>query len=130
MVPTPTIRSMLARREMTDPRSFAPREGLYNFIGEGLGAADMPKALQSNARSQFDCAQKAFRSRVLAETVTDDAARATFASVPTGTFYSFGQYTGGRPMTWNLRIEVKPGKNILSLSPENAGWRYGTSVSK
>ncbi|HEX5006469.1 MAG TPA: hypothetical protein VFV70_05115, partial [Hyphomonadaceae bacterium] len=105
-------------------------DGLYNFIGEGLGADEMPKALQANARSQFECAQKAFRSHILAETVTDDAAKATFASVPPGTYYLFGQYTGGRPLTWDLKIEVKPGNNILSLSPKNAGWRYGTTVSK
>jgi len=104
-------------------------EALYNFIGEGLGAADMPRAFQGNARAQFECAQKALRSHVLAETVTDAAANATFASVPAGTYYLFGQYTGGHPLTWNLKIEVKPGNNAVTLSPKNAAWRYGAPVS-
>ena len=106
-----------------------PLEGLYNFIGEGLVATDMPKALQGNARAQFECAQKALRAHVLAETVTDAAAKATFATVPAGTYYLFGQYTAGRPMTWDLKIELKPGNNIVNLSPKNAAWRYGTPVS-
>lgn len=98
---------------------------LAEFIGEGLGADAMPKAFQALARAQFACAVKARKAHTITETTTNTSAKGVFPKVPAGTYYLFGQFTGGHPLIWNLKVGLKPGQNTLTISPDNAGWKFG-----
>lgn len=85
----------------------SPVSGLFDFIGKGLGADEMPNAFQALARGQYECAGKARKAHTLAEVTTDANARGTFPKVAAGSYYLFGQVTEGHPSIWNLKIELK-----------------------
>jgi hypothetical protein len=84
------------------------------------------------AKADYDCAMKAVRSHSVAEITTDADARATFPKVPAGTYYLFGRFyrlqkpvrAGG--MFWNLKVNLKPGQNLIRLSVANAAWKTGS----
>jgi hypothetical protein len=77
------------------------------------------------------CMAKAISAHSFAEMTTDVNARGTFPGVPAGTYYLFGRFyrvtkpvrTGG--LLWNLKIELKPGQNVLRLSVDDAAWKQG-----
>jgi hypothetical protein len=120
--------SFYARLGDPDLLKGSPVGGLYDFIGKGLGADELPNAFQGLARGQYECSGKARRAHTLAEVITDANARGTFPKLPAGTYYLFGQFTEGHPLIWDLKIELKPGANTFTLSPKNAGWKYGASA--
>lgn len=102
-----------------------PAVGMASEMAKGLGIDDPAKGLQGLAKAQFDCALKATSAHSVAKITTDALARGVFPKVPAGTYYVFGQFTGGHPVIWNLRVELKPGPNALILSPQNAAYKYG-----
>jgi len=104
-----------------------PAVAMATQMGNGLGIGDPTKGLQQLAKAQYDCALKATNAHSLAKITTDAAARGVFPKVPAGTYYVFGQFTGGHPVIWNLKVDLKPGPNALVLSPQNAAYTYGAS---
>ena len=77
-------------------------------------------------KAEFDCVMKAIRAHVVAETTTDEDARATFPGVAAGNYYLFGRFyritkpVRGGGVLWNLPVQLKPGSNALPLSVDNA----------
>ena len=96
-----------------------------------LGHSEMLEEFTQLAKADYDCAMKAVRAHSVAEVTTDANARGTFPAVPAGTYYLFGRFyrlhkpvrAGG--MFWNLRVDLKPGPNVIRLSVGNAAWKTG-----
>jgi len=101
-------------------------------IASIFGNSEMLAEFKQLAKADYDCAMNAVRAHSFAETVTDANARATFPPVPVGTYYLFGRFyrlqkpvrAGG--MFWNMKINVKPGQNVIRLSVDNAAWKTGS----
>jgi hypothetical protein len=101
-------------------------------IASIFGNSEMLAEFKQMAQADYDCAMNAVRAHSVAETTTDTNARATFPVVPAGTYYLFGRFyrlqkpvrAGG--MFWNMKINVKPGQNVIRLSVENAAWKTGS----
>jgi hypothetical protein len=114
----------------TNP-GFALLEGL---MGES--------ALPPDVEEQYAIGMKALAEHTVATVRTDIYGRASFAAVPAGTYYVYGTAnefvkTGARGTVtgntvtlndtgyqqatiWNLKVAVKPGRNALALTPDNA----------
>jgi len=96
-----------------------------------FGQPEMLAEFTEMAKADNDCAMKAVRSHSVAQMTTDAEARGTFPRVPAGTYYLFGRFyrlhkpvrAGG--MFWNLRVDLKPGQNLIRLSVANAAWKTG-----
>jgi hypothetical protein len=83
-------------------------------------------AFTKERKAEFECVMKAIRAHSVAEMTTDANARGTFPSVAGGTYYLFGRFyritkpVRGGGVLWNLRVELRPGQNVLRLSVDNA----------
>jgi hypothetical protein len=83
-------------------------------------------AFTNERKAEFECVMKAIRAHSLAEVTTDANARATFPSVPAGTYHLFGRFyritkpVRGGGVLWNLPVQLRPGQNALQLSVNNA----------
>lgn len=100
----------------------------------GLFGADQQRIMNgmvkdpgAEAKEEFDCVMRSIRSHAVAETTTDSSARGTFAAVPAGVYYVFGRFylqqangTGGN--IWNLKSQLRAGRNQATLSIDNAVW--------
>jgi hypothetical protein len=100
-------------------------------IASIFGQPEMLAEFTEMAKADYDCAMRAVRSHSIAQMTTDSQARGAFPKVPPGTYYLFGRfYRLHRPvraggMFWNLRIDLKPGQNLIRLSVANAAWKTG-----
>ena len=101
-------------------------------IASLFGNTEMLTEFTQMAKADYDCAMKAVRAHSVAEMTTDANARGTFPAVPAGTYYLFGRFyrlqkpvrAGG--MFWNMKVDLKPGRNVIRLSVQNAAWKTGT----
>lgn len=69
------------------------------------------------------CKQALYEMRPLSagEAKTDAAGRATLPGVPPGTYYLFSLAPhDGRLLVWDLRVDLKPGSNAVSLDQHNS----------
>lgn len=98
-------------------------------LGALAAAFGQPGALSEitgMSKPDLDCAMKAIRAHSVAEMTTDANARGTFPGVPPGTYYLFGRfYRVNKPVragavSWNQRVTLKPGQNLLRLSVDDA----------
>jgi hypothetical protein len=101
-------------------------------IASLFGNTEMLTEFTQMAKADYDCAMKAVRAHSVAEMTTDANARGTFRAVPAGTYYLFGRFyrlqkpvrAGG--MFWNMKVDLKPGQNVIRLSVQNAAWKTGS----
>jgi hypothetical protein len=124
-----------------EPGLMGSRLGMLAFLDAGtqlekvseLGALaaafGQPGALSeitAMSKPDLDCAMQAIRAHSVAEMTTDADAKGTFPGVPPGTYYLFGRfYRATKPVragavSWNQRVTLKPGQNLLRLSVDNA----------
>lgn len=91
-----------------------------------FGRKDELDAFTAERKAEFECVMKAIKAHSVAEATTDDNARATFPSVPAGTYYLFGRFyritkpVRGGGVLWNLEVRLKSGRNAKPLSVNNA----------
>jgi len=94
-----------------------------------LGHGDMPSEFTKLAKADYECAMTAIRAHSVAEITTDANARGVLASVRAGTYYLYGRFyritkpVRGGGMVWDLKLELKPGPNALTLSVANAAYK-------
>jgi hypothetical protein len=132
---------VILQRAGIEPGMMGSRLGMLAFLDAGtqlekvseLGALaaafGQPGALSeitAMSKPDLDCAMKSIRAHSLAEMTTDANARGTFPGVPPGTYYLFGRfYRVNKPVragavSWNQRVTLRPGQNLLRLSVDNA----------
>lgn len=69
----------------------------------------------------YPTAKTALQSHVIQQATTDFSGKAEFPAVPSGTYYLMGMSETPRGYAiWNLRVELKPGKNSVTLDQNNA----------
>ncbi len=118
--------SRLGMLAFLDATTQLEKHPLMGSIASVFGQPEAPGELAKEAKPEFDCAMKAIRAHSAAQMTTDDNARGVFPKVPAGTYYLFGRFyriqkpVRGGGCTWNLKVTVKPGQNVLNLSVENA----------
>ena len=63
---------------------------------------------------------KAVRTNVVASTKLDVYGKAVFSNARTGTYYLLVDVPyNGSHLVWNLRVDLKPGANSVSLDQRN-----------
>jgi hypothetical protein len=100
--------------------------------------------LPEDLEEQYARGLKALREHTVARITTDSTGKATVPDLPAGTYYVYGttsQFvkTGARgtiigntvtlhdtgidaATVWNLKVVVKPGRNTVTLTPDNAAF--------
>jgi len=77
----------------------------------------------------FATAMESIKTHVVATTTSDSNGKGQFSSIPAGTYYLMnagvvymdtGSLTDRNPVLWNVKIEIKPGQNSISLDQKNA----------
>lgn len=95
-------------------------------LASALGQPGATAEIAAMSRPDFDCATKTIRAHSVAVMTTDAAARGAFPAVPAGTYYLFGRFyrvkkpMRGGGMTWNMKVTLKPGPNLIRLTVDNA----------
>jgi len=95
-------------------------------LAAAFGQPGAVSEITAMSKPDLDCAMKAIRAHSVAEMTTDANARGAFPGVPPGTYYLFGRfYRVNKPVragavSWNQRVTLKPGQNLLRLSVDNA----------
>ncbi|MDQ3846689.1 MAG: hypothetical protein M3342_22155 [Bacteroidota bacterium] len=85
-----------------------------------------PAEMMKEFKADFECAMKAIRAHSAAQMTTDDNGRGVFPKVQAGTYYLFGRFyriqnpVRGGGCTWNFKVALKPGRNVLKLSVDDA----------
>lgn len=63
----------------------------------------------------------AISSHAVVAAKTDINGKAAFAGVPAGTYYLMGMaISNNQPIMWNLRVDLKPGANSVTVDQRNA----------
>ena len=118
--------SRLGMLAFLDAGTQLEKSPVLGAISSVLGQPGAASEFSAMSKPDFDCAMKAIRGHSVAVITTDANARGTFPHVPPGTYHLFGRfYRVKRPMrgggmTWNLKVTLKPGQNLLRLSVDNA----------
>lgn len=118
--------SRLANLTLFDAGTQVENAPGMDLVASMLGHPEAVAEFSKEAKAEFECAMKAIRAHRVAEMTTDANARGSFPTVPAGRYYLFGRFyrvtkpvrAGG--MLWNLRIDLKPGQNLLRLSVDAA----------
>jgi hypothetical protein len=63
---------------------------------------------------------QALASHLVARAQGDADGKASFAGVPPGTYYVMAIASGPQPLVWSVRVELKGGQNMVTLTPKNA----------
>lgn len=78
--------------------------------------------LRGATQSTYDrLMQTAVMPSAIVSTTTDFSGKGEFAEVPVGTYYLMSVSEIGRNVVlWNLKVEIKPGRNSVTLDQNNA----------
>ena len=103
----------------------APR----NYSGSGNTDEDLVDAYASSIKYRImgaykefgPAAENAVRPHIIQTITTGFDGKATFETVAAGTYYLMGMSeTPKGYVIWNLKVELKPGKNFVTLDQNNA----------